>query len=433
MLKKIIGTTSTRILNAFSNLIILWLLANFIGSKGLGIIGLIVVDISIIQLSTDLLAGGSLIYFASRTNLGKLMIPAYLYSIIVIVFFYIVSRIALIWFPGLFYTIVPEGYFFHVLALSFLGSLNGIHYNLLLGKERVTIYNIFFTIQSILLVVSTAIFIFVLNNKTVTAYLSALYISLGISALSGFIAVIAKADSMNMKGWFSVTKQVLKFGIVSQIANLLSIGNNRLGYYFIRYYFNLSVLGIYNAGVQLTEGLKLIGQSIAVVQFSTISNTRDHDYARTLSIRLMKISVLLTFVALVILIILPESVYTSLFSNELIGIKSVVIALSPGVLALSMNNIFSHYFSGMGNPKINLFAKIAGLVITITLAFILIPLYGIIGAAATASFSYVTTVVYQYIIFRKQTGTKFAEWIPEKADWIEFKSILRQAIRREDK
>ena len=44
MLKKIIGTTGTRILNAVFNLIILVIITNYIGSEGLGIIGLILLE-----------------------------------------------------------------------------------------------------------------------------------------------------------------------------------------------------------------------------------------------------------------------------------------------------------------------------------------------------------------------------------------------------
>ena len=104
------------------------------------------------------------------------------------------------------------------------------------------------------------------------------------------------------------------------------------------------------------------------------------------------------------------------------------MALSPGVLALAANNIFSHYFSGMGQPKINLYAKMVGFVFTVILAILLIPPYGFVGAAITASVSYIATVIHQYVIFRKSTGTKAAEWIPARNDITEFKRIVREAI-----
>ena len=215
---------------------------------------------------------------------------------------------------------------------------------------------------------------------------------------------------------------------MTQTANLLSIGNNRLSFYFIKHFAGLPALGVYNAGIQTTEGFKLIGQSIAVVQFSAISNTRDSEYSRVLTIRLMKVSMLLTLGAVIVINILPEAFYTWLFSKDFAGVKPVILALSPGVLAQAANNIFSHYFSGIGEPKVNLYAKMVGFVFTVILAILLIPPYGFIGAAITASVSYIATVVHQYIVFHNRTGTRAGEWIPVKNDIREFRRIVRETL-----
>ncbi len=63
MLKNILGTTGTRVLNAFVNLIILISLTRELGSEGFGVIMLILLAITIIQLFIDLIAGSALIYF----------------------------------------------------------------------------------------------------------------------------------------------------------------------------------------------------------------------------------------------------------------------------------------------------------------------------------------------------------------------------------
>jgi len=430
MLKKIIGTTGTRILNAVFNLIILVLITNKIGNEGLGIIGLILVDITIIQLSVDLVAGSSLVYFASRANLGQLLFPALFFVAIVIVVFYLIGFLGNLYFPVLFYTIVPEGYFTHILMLSAIGSIMWISYNLLLGQSRIATYNIIFTIQVITFLIIFSILIFIYNEHSVEAYLTALYFAYAIAALTGLISVLSKAGKLQVKGWLAVTKKVFNYGFVTQTANLLNIGNNRMSFFFIRYFSGLPAVGIYNAGIQTTEGFKLIGQSIAVVQFSTISNTRDVEYSRILTIRLMKVSVLLTLAAVIVINILPESFYTWLFSDDFIGVKPVIMALSPGVLALAANNIFSHYFSGMGEPKINLYAKIVGFIFTVILAITLIPTLGFIGAAITASVSYISTVIYQYCIFRRKTGTRVKEWVPVTNDIIELKRIIRESINK---
>ncbi len=431
MLKTIIGTTGTRILNAIFALIILYLIANYIGSKGMGVIGLIILDITIIQLVIDLVAGSALIYYASRTNLGNLLIPAYLWIGVVIVFFTISFFLLNIILPSsTIEIIVPGGYAKHILFLALLSGFMVTHYNLLLGKKRIKTYNILFTIQISVMLLVFLYQLFALNNTDVEAYLYGLYSGYGLAAIVGFFVVFYKAGKLNLIGWKTTTRKVLKYGMITQLANILNIGNNRISFYIIRYYLGLTTLGIYNAGIQLTEGLRVIGQSIAVVQFSTISNTNQPEYARVLTIRLMKLSVLLTSAALLVLIVIPEQVYSMLLTKDFSGVKPVVIALSPGVIALAINNIFSHYFSGMGNPKINLHAKITGLIFTGSLVFILIPAYGYIGAAITASISYIATIIHQYIVFKKQTNTRFIEWIPVKSDFKEFKLMVQAALKK---
>ena len=66
-----------------------------------------------------------------------------------------------------------------------------------------------------------------------------------------------------------------------------------------------------------------------------------------------------------------------------------------------------------------------GFIVTIVLATILIPLIGIVGAALTTSVSYTATVVYQYFIFKKQTGTKFSQWLLSSHDFIDFMKIIK--------
>jgi O-antigen/teichoic acid export membrane protein len=267
---------------------------------------------------------------------------------------------------------------------------------------------------------------------TVSTFLNALYLSFGMGGLLGFWISVSDEHSWTMKGWKTDALKVLRYGFVTQIANLLNIGNKRFSYYFIKYFTGLNALGIFTAGVQLTEGLRVIGQSISLVQFSAISNTDDEKYARRLTIKLMKFSVLLTLTAVVVLIVLPESVYTWLFSKDFAGVKVVILALSPGVLALAANNIFSHYFSGLGNPRINLWSNVVGFIITIAFALILIPRYGIAGAAVTTSLSYISSVVYQYVIFYRRTKTPFNEWIPRLSDLKDFKRIVIKSLSKED-
>ncbi len=433
MLKKIVGTAGTRILNAAINLVILLLITNKIGSEGFGIIALIMVDITVIQMFIDLLAGSALIYFSSRANLGQLILPAYLWIGTVILLFFLISVFTQAVFPVVHATAIPAGYQIHILMLALLNALMITHYNLLLGRQEIKVYNIIFTLQILTLLSVFLYGIFGQHNFSPAAYVYALYFAYGIGSILGFVVLVRKTGKFIIKGWTVVLKKVINFGFISFVANIVHIGNKRLSFYVLRYFAGLSALGIYNTGVQLTEGLRVIGQSISLVQFSTISNTADEEYAKSLTIKLMKFTLILTFAALLLLIIIPGSVYTWIFSKSFTDVKPIILALSPGVMALAANNIFSHYFSGLGNPKVNMWSNFTGLVFTVILAFILIPAFGYLGAALTASVSYTATVIYQYIVFRKKTHTKLIEWLPKKQDFSEFIKLTRDALAKNNK
>ena len=432
MVNKILGTTGTRILNAVFNLIILVLIGRLIGSEGLGIIGLVLVAITIIQIFIDLLGGGSLIYFASRLNQTTLLLISYFWIIIVVFIFLLVFFGVANLFPEFYATVIPNQLEITILLLAILNAFMLTHYNLLIGKGKIKQYNIVFTIQISVLLFAFLYFLFVDEKHEYSSYLNSLMLSYAAGTVLSFVVLMKHLKLNRVENVKGIINQILEFGFISQLANGFHILNKRLSFYFVSSFSGLSSLGVYNAGIQLTEGLKLIGQSISLVQFSEIANSNDKQFAVSITIKLMKLSVLLTVVGLAILLIIPQNIYQHLFTIEFSQLKLIIFALSPGVVALSANTIFSHYFSGLGNPKISLWANIVGFVVTIVLAVILIPLIGIVGAAITTSVSYTATVVYQYFVFKKQTGTKFSQWLLSLHDFMDFIKIIKVLFKNKN-
>jgi len=426
MLKKILGTAGTRVLNAIITFALLFVITRNLGREGMGTIGLILLDINIIQLFIDLFAGSSLIYMASRTSVANLLFISYTWIVAAIVFFSFVFSLMGGVFPVIYHTVVPAGYELDILILTTISAYMLTHYNILLGKERIKIYNAFFTIQIIILFTSFLYLIYIKGDKSVSSYITALYISYAVGAVISFIGVLYKEKNLRIFKLTEVARELFSFGFVTSVANILHIGNKRIGYYFIRYFTGLSSLGLYTAGTQLTEGLKLIGQSISLVQFSTLSNVTDKKYAKDLTIKLMKVSVVLTLLALLVLFLIPVQVYVFIFGTDFAEVKPVIMLLSPGVIALSANTVFAHFYSGMGNPKINLYSNAIGFVIALIFAIALIPAYGFYGAAIAVSASYFVSMIYNYYIFKKQTGSLFNELIPNYSDVIEFRKLFKE-------
>lgn len=423
--KNILGTTAARILNALFNLIALLMITRLMGREMLGQISLILVDLTLIQLLVDFLAGSALVYFASRTGISRLMLPAYFWILWVMVCVVFLARIVFYFFPASEHLIIPAGFSVWIIVLALLNGFMQTHYNLLLGFNRIKTYNIVYIIQIVVFIAVFSFLMLIQKQYSVLSYVLATMISWAVSALSGFFALIRNMKEFSFRRWNEMVKDIFYYGSMTQSARILHLGNKRFSYYLLRIFEGFASLGLFSAAVQLTEGLQLAGQSISLVQFSSISNSRDHDYSKNLTIKSMKFSLSLTFIGVTILLCIPSHVYALIFGRGFGEIRWILLALSPGVLALAASGIFSHYFSGIGNPKINLHANMTGFVVMLFFAFILIPVYGYMGAAVTASLNFLASAIHQYVVFRRQTATRLAEWNLKKEDVISFVQTLK--------
>ena len=333
--------------------------------------------------------------------------------------------------PNIYYSFVPQGYGIHIVVMIFLYSFHNFNMNVLLGKERVGAQNILFIIQFMTQMTSMIINIFIFNIRNADAFVYSLITGYFVANIFGFIFLSRylkdlKAERDKDKEaandtLLATAKEMLNFGSIIQLSTLVTMINRRISYIVIKNVFGDGDVGIYTSGTQVSEATKLIGNSIALVQFSSISNMNDSKKAEEISVTFLKLAVILTALCMVVVCLIPRSIYEWIFTPEFAEIKDVLISLSPGMVFMAANMIFSHYFSGINLPKHNLYASLVGLVITIPSIFILIPTFGIVGAGISISLTYLGTILYQWIVFKKINKTKTKELIPTLND---FKTLI---------
>jgi O-antigen/teichoic acid export membrane protein len=220
---------------------------------------------------------------------------------------------------------------------------------------------------------------------------------------------------------------MLKYGILGQGANIFQLVNYRLSYYLVDIFVGRASLGVFSAATQISEGLWILGKSIGTVQFARISNSSDREYARRISLKLFKITVLITAIPLFIFMVLPKEFYTILLGPEFEQVRSLIRWLSIGTISLTASMLLSHYFSGTGRIGKNTLASGIGVVITLILGFSLVPIYGVAGAAAVTSLSYFSSLMYLIIQFRKEGDIHLRDVLITK---LEVKETLNLIFKR---
>lgn len=420
MFKQIINTLFTKILSGFLNLAIAIIISNYLGADGKGIQGLILTTISVSVILIGIIGQGGLTYLLPRIHFSLLIIPSYLWTLI---------TVNLMWFGLTIINIVPNEYIIHIVLLSFLLTVSGINISILHAKKKIQQVNLI-NISQIIITLSVIIYLIIYKEiLSVKSYVIGLYFGYIISIIISF--VYTWRDYINTSYDFPIYKYLIgikkhiKYGGYNQLDILAQVLSFRLAYYFLNYFTDVSDVGIYSNAVSIIESVWLLSRSIAFVQHSRIVNSRDKNYTVDLTLKFIKLSGILAFVAIAIFIFIPSEFYQIVFGDEFANIRIAILSLSPGILFFSVSFIISSYFSGIGKHYINSISSIVGLIAIILSSLYLIPKYGIIGAGISASFSYFATTLIKLIGFCRIGKVSINQMIPTKRDLSELKEILK--------
>ena len=414
MFKKILGTGAARAVNVLTQLTTLIMGTKCLGAAEWGKAFIAQTDITFLLIGIELIAGSGLVYFTPRKKLTTLMKISYGWIAFVMMVYLLLFGV-FHFFPSFYHTIVPEGYAWLVLLMTFVYSLHEFNLNHFLGKEKVATYNWLFLIQILTQVTMMAVLIFALDLRTAKALLYSQLSGYSLATLIGWILLFPTLKRENREPLKDSLKEMLHYGAFMQLSTLVSTLNKRLSLYLLNTHCDEKSIGVYASGTQVTEGVNIVGQSIGLVEFSALSNTENKQRA----------SILLTFTALLVICLLPTTFFEWVFSGEFSDIRPVILLMAPGIVFFSAHTVLANFFSGTGKPKYNLYASLIGLSITLISAFILIPTLGIRGAAITTTLTYMALFVFQWIVFHKQTGSRLLQLIPNKEDWEWVKTTVK--------
>lgn len=411
--------------NVLTQLATLIMGTKFLGAAEWGTAFIAQTDITFLLIGIELIAGSGLVYFTPRKKLSTLMSISYGWIGAVMLLYLLLFQV-FSFFPTFYHYIVPKGYAWLVLLMTFVYSLHEFNLNHFLGKEKVATFNWLFLIQILTQVTMMAVLIFALNLRTARALLYSQLCGYSLALVIGWILLLPELKRGDREPLKDSLKEMLHYGAFMQLSTLVSTLNKRLSLYLLNTHCDDKSIGVYASGTQVTEGVNIVSQSIGLVEFSALSNTEKEQRASLLTLRFMKLAVLLTFTALLVICLLPTSFFEWVFSGEFADIRPVILLMAPGIVFFSAHTVLANYFSGTGKPKYNLYASLIGLSVTLVSAYILIPLLGIRGAAITTTLTYTSLFVYQWIVFHRLTGSKLRQLVITKDDWVWATTEIKQ-------
>lgn len=414
MIKQFAGTTATRILTASLSFIALIMATRYLGAEQFGNISVFVVSIALIHLVAGIAGGPALIYFIPRMPLKMIFTASFLWSAV---------AHGIAWLIFMIFPIFSDGTSNHLIAVSFLIYFNNFSTSTLLARQKILWYNLMLISQSLLLVASLAVQFYFIPEADFQNYIYSLYLSVIIPAISGWIIIFPYFKGDHREPFWIGFLKMIKYGGLFQLTNGVQLLNYRLSYFLIDFFTGRAFLGVYAAGVQLSEGIWIFGKSFATVQYTSISNSNDKQYAKKITLQLLKVTFVITVVFLLILLLLPKNIYSFVFGDDFGAVKTVVVYMALGTLTLNLSQILSHYFSGLGMQIQNAIGSGIGLAITAISGVILIPFYGLEGAAITATLAYTSSFLWQFIVYGKLNALSIKDLYLTANEWGKLKKV----------
>lgn len=432
--KNTILTFSRQVLSILIGVVTVIIIARVLGPEGQGEYTLLTLFATLLFTFLNFGFNVSSTYYIGKGNIYDEH-TIWKTNLIVMSFLSILSILAggfvIIFLKDLFFSSISTSYLsIMLLILPFFFLLNFVQ-SIFLGYQNFDVINISAILTQLLILILTFLFLNVFHMNVLGAILAFIISNIIISILL-VILLLKKYHLSIKKGVFSIpfAKDAFNYGIKVHISNLVSFFNYRADTFLIAYFSNPLSVGIYNVAVSIAERLWIVSQSVSNVLFPKISSMSNNDEKDYLTTMLTRNVLLISIITSIILVLISDFLILLLFGSAYEDAALPLKILMPGIVFLSVDRILSNDLSGRGKPEMSMYTSITTIILNIFLNIILIPKYGLSGAAFSTSLSYTVAFIIKIIIFKRLTGKKIVSiLIINHEDILLYKKLYKRFLK----
>jgi len=417
-IKNIILTFNRQVLSLILGIFTSAIIARYLGIENRGIYALIILLPTTLFTFLNLGINSSIIYFIGKknNNIKEIIKSTNFISIILITISIMIGFIIITLYKDVFFMGVDKIYLF--ISLLFLPSLiyTSFLQAIFIGYENFKTVNYILLLQPIIflfLLVLNLLFDYKLNGVLMSELLTQYIILL----ITYFYVrkLYNKGEGKLLK---SLIYSKIKYGIKNHIANMITFFEYRLDLIMVSYYLDLKSVGAYVIAINIAEKLWMVASSVAGVMFARIVNLENKKEKIFITILSAKIVFFVSLVIGIILFFIADKLIILLFGSEYCLSILPFLYLLPGIVFWSAVKVYASYIAGEGKPEYNIYVSIISVILNFILNFILIPLYGLAGAAIATSITYIINFILRIFVFQRMSKISLFQIIlPRKEEW----------------
>jgi O-antigen/teichoic acid export membrane protein len=235
--------------------------------------------------------------------------------------------------------------------------------------------------------------------------------SVGGAAASCLAALIMLArDGVSCRPHYhkAIAREALPFGMKGHVGRMANMLTWRLDVLILSAFADVEVVGLCAVAHQAAELFRPLSASLTFVLRPLIAGLSLAE-ARVKGVMLYRRVFGLNLLMVLVMAAVGGPVIRMVFGEEFAPAIPAFQILLIGLAAHGADGVLAGYNVGIGRPEFNTYTALAGLVVTVVGDLLLIPPYGLIGAAVVSSIAYTVKAVTFTVIFLSTSGVSFGQ------------------------
>ncbi|MBP7116911.1 MAG: polysaccharide biosynthesis C-terminal domain-containing protein [Candidatus Cloacimonetes bacterium] len=240
----------------------------------------------------------------------------------------------------------------------------------------------------------------------------------------GYIQSTTKLGPIKFRFDPGLLKIIYTYSFRVFVSSLLVTFLIRADIILIKRALDYSQVGIYSIAANIIDVLQIASNTVGNLLLVKLADSVTIEDKWDIMRRIIFVFTIVLGVANLGFILLGRILLGIFFGVEFLPVYGVYLWLIPASFSLSFGSLFNNYLNSKGFPVISIVFPAIALLLNIALNLLLIPVWGIYGAALATSIAYTLWFVLIVIFEHYTTGrTMLSYLVPRKSDLLEIRDF----------
>jgi O-antigen/teichoic acid export membrane protein len=219
-------------------------------------------------------------------------------------------------------------------------------------------------------------------------------------------------------------KEIVRFGSRYYVGNISNQVNMHVGTVILAFLVSPAEIGLFALAAQLMTQIEMVPNAVGSVLMPRIAT--DKGGRRDLVAQCSRVAFLVCGILVLALVVLATPVVRILFSAAFLPIVPLIRIIAVGVVVRCAAKVFVPYLVGTGHPGQASIAVAGGALTNLVFLWLLLPVYGLMGAAIGMAAGHMVSSVFLTYAFTRLSGLRIGEtWRFRRSDWTALGQMMR--------